>query len=130
MKSTNLKWLAMSAMAVMLGFTSCQEEEIEPIFPADTTQVAVAAGETSQVEFNANLDWQLSSDAVWCLLGEEQLQNISGKVGKQTIKLTITDDALDFEEATANITLKMGDRTMVIATVTRAAIVGSKSGNA
>lgn len=121
MKSTNLKWLAMSAMAVMLGFTSCQEEEIEPIFPADTTQVAVAAGETSQVEFNANLDWQLSSDAVWCLLGEEQLQDISGKVGKQTIKLTITDDALDFEEATANITLKMGDRTMVIATVTRAA---------
>ena len=48
MKSTNLKWLAMSAMAVMLGFTSCQEEEIEPIFPADTTQVAVAAGETSR----------------------------------------------------------------------------------
>lgn len=120
MKVLKNNWLILGLFAMVLGFTSCSEdEEVIPLFPETTDELVVITGETTQVSFTANMAWQLSSDAVWCLLGEDSLQDISGLAGDQFIKVFITDAAWGFEEDVANITLKMGGQEQVIATVTR-----------
>lgn len=121
MKFLKNKWLYMSLMVSAFGLFSCTEEAVAPIFPEESKGLTADAGEKQFIQFNANCSWKLSSDAVWCVLGEDSLQDIYGEPGEQSIMASITDDAWGFEESTANITLRMGEKEKVIATVTRAA---------
>lgn len=123
MKFLNKKWLYMSLMVSAFGLYSCSEtdEPQAPSFPEKSEQLTGNVGEIQFLKFNPNWSWHLSSDAVWCVLGEDSLQDISGEPGEQNIKVSITDAAWEFTATKANITLAMGGEEMVIATITRGA---------
>lgn len=123
MKKTKNSWFFLGLMMTMLYFTACSEEDevIIPSFPTNTESISAAAGETKSVSFTANMEWNLSSNKTWCLLGTEQKQNISGNTGTQSVTVTINEEGLTFNEDKAEITLSMGTENKVIATVTRKA---------
>lgn len=123
MKTLKKYWFFLGLMMIVLSFTACSEdEELIPSFPVEVESIAAAAGESKAISFTANMDWNLSSNKTWCLLGTEQRQNISGTVGQQNVTITINDEGLKFdEESSANIVLTMGVESKTIATITRAA---------
>lgn len=81
-------------------------------------------GDTYELSFDAELDWKLSSSAMWVLFSNDVdtigSLILEGSAGSQTITVYITDDGWTVEESTAEITLTMGDESLVIDTVTRA----------
>lgn len=91
-----------------------------PVFPEVTT-LAGKAGDTLTLSFGANLNWELTTNTLWCQLNNG-LFNLSGEKGEQEIKVAITDANQGFEIDSANITLKMGEESQVIAKVFRAAL--------
>lgn len=122
MKTLKKCWFFLGLMMAMLCFTACSEddEELIPSFPTVTESITAAAGESKAISFTANMEWNLSSNQTWCLLGNEQRQNISGTVGQQNVIITINDNGLEFDkESSANIILAMGAESKTIATITR-----------
>lgn len=121
MKTFKNYWFFLGLMMTMLCFTACSEddEEVIPVFPTETESITGAAGESKTLSFTANMQWNLSSDKTWCLLGTEQKQNISGNAGEQNVTITINNDGLTFSEESAKIILTMGTESKTIATVTR-----------
>ncbi len=91
-----------------------------PIFPEVTTLTG-KAGDTLTIEFGANFDWQLTTNSLWCKVGDG-LYDISGTKGEQEVKVIITDANLGFETDSAEITLKMAEQSQVIAKVYRNAL--------
>ncbi|MDO4163278.1 MAG: hypothetical protein Q4D56_02665 [Bacteroides sp.] len=125
MKKNKLSWLFLSLMmtALSLGMSACSDdEETVPEFPTAQT-ISCSAGDTPTLAFTANMTWQLSSSALWCkfVSNGTEYTDLTGEAGTQSISLKITDDALNFTESTAKITLTMGGQSQEIATVTRAA---------
>lgn len=125
MKKNKLSWLFLSLMmtALSLGMSACSDdEETVPEFPTAQT-ISCSAGDTPTLAFTANMTWQLSSSALWCkfVSNGTEYTDLTGEAGAQSISLKITDDALDFTESTAKITLTMGGQSQEIATITRAA---------
>ena len=91
-----------------------------PIFPEVTT-LAGKAGDTLTLQFGANLDWQLTTNGLWCQFNNG-LFDLSGTKGEQEVKIAITDANQGFSVDSAEITLKMGQQSQVIAKVYRAAL--------
>lgn len=144
MKITGLKSMSLImvlAMMIMTAFTACSDDDNEGnktvVFP-ELANISSAAGETTELSFEASADWELSSNAGWCKFqnGEFLESLIYGKAGKQTVTIMTSADGQNYnEDAVAEITLKMGNASQVIYKVTRAKreyadlVVSDEAGN-
>lgn len=131
MKTLNLKrmnWIM--ALAMMLGvmFVSCSDDNDNggvgaPVSPA-LQEMNCAAGESIELSFDANMDWQLSSNAAWCKFvnGEFTETLTSGKAGDgQKVQVAVSADGQNYDEdAVAEITMTMGEKSQVVFKITRA----------
>lgn len=130
MKTANFKsmsWLMAFAMIVITSFCACTDEEDSkdqvPVFP-EQKDLAINAGETQEFTFEANMEWALTSTAVWCKFVEnsEDKVNLKGNAGTQTITIKVTDEEQTTGEASkAQLELNMGGKKQVIAEITRSA---------
>ncbi len=109
----------MLVIAFALGATSC-EKEIHSEVPGAIT-IECKAGENPTLTFNAGDKWQLSSNATWCkfITSAGSMQEMAGGAGMHTITLEISDENNGNNWSTAEITMKMGGNTGIIATVKR-----------
>lgn len=116
------------AAMFIVTFAGCSDNDDEggataPVFP-ELKDINCAAGETAEISFEANTEWEISSNAGWCKFknGEFSESLMNGKAGKQTITIVASADGQNYNEAAvAEITLKMGSQSQVICKVTRAA---------
>lgn len=130
MKTANFKsmsWLMAFAMIVITSFSACTDEEDNknqaPVFP-EQKDLTINAGETQEFTFEANMEWALTSTAVWCKFVEnsEDKVNLKGNAGTQTITIKVTDEEQTTGEASkAQLELSMGGKKQVIAEITRSA---------
>lgn len=114
----------MALVSVTL-FTACSSDDdaVTPVFP-QVQPIAGEAGEVKEFTFEANENWSLSSDKIWCKLVQGEKADafvINGTAGKQTIKVKITDDDASNDMSVAQLFLNMGGQKVAIAEVTRSA---------
>lgn len=130
MKALNLKsmnWLMVLAMMCIVSFTSCSDDNEDggptaPIFP-ELKEINCGVGETAEISFEANLDWEISSNTSWCKFvnGEISESIMAGKAGKQTITIEVSADGQNYtEDAITEISLTMDKQSQVIYKVKRA----------
>ncbi len=141
MKKFKNSWAIMAMVSfATLGLVACggdDEEEIIPTNPGQTednqtpdqneeaefpefTTLTGKAGDTLTLSFTTNKAWQLTTNTLWCKLGNG-LYDISGAKGAQEIKVIITDANLGFEVDSADISMKIESETKVIARIYREA---------
>lgn len=118
-------WLVLMALVSVTLFTACSSDDdaVTPVFP-QVQPIAGEAGEVKEFTFEANENWSLSSDKIWCklVLGEKaDAFVLNGTAGKQTIKVKITDDDASNDMSVAQLFLNMGGQKVAIAEVTRSA---------
>lgn len=114
----------MALVSVTL-FTACSSDDdaVTPVFP-QVQPIAGEAGEVKEFTFEANENWSLSSDKIWCKLVQGEKADafvLNGTAGKQTIKVKITDDDASNDMSVAQLFLNMGGQKVAIAEVTRSA---------
>ncbi len=130
-------WLVLVALVSVTLFTACSSDDdaVNPVFPQVQT-IAGAAGDVKEFSFDANQNWSLSSNQIWCKISKVEAQNenqeeakaavkpgfvLNGAAGKQTIQVTITDDDASKDMSVAQLSLKMGDQEVTIAEIQRSA---------
>lgn len=118
-------WLVLMALVSVTLFTACSSDDdaVTPVFPQVQT-IAGEAGEVKEFTFEANENWSLSSDKIWCKLVQGEKADafvLNGTAGKQTIKVKITDDDASNDMSVAQLFLNMGGQKVAIAEVTRSA---------
>lgn len=118
-------WLALVALVSVCMFSACSNDDdaVTPVFPQVQT-IAGAAGDVKEFTFDANESWSLSSNKIWCKIAQNDAENgfvINGTAGKQTVKVTLTDDDASKDLSVAQLNLKMGGQKVAIAEVKRSA---------
>lgn len=118
-------WPVLMALVSVTLFTACSSDDdaVTPVFP-QVQPIAGEAGEVKEFTFEANENWSLSSDKIWCKLVQGEKADafvINGTAGKQTIKVKITDDDASNDKSVAQLFLSMGGQKVAIAEVTRSA---------
>ena len=122
-----------SAAGLVLGLTAmvaCEEDKpvvVDPVFPSEVIEQNVAASEEFEIEFEANLDWELSIPAseqnkYWLDDAGMPASKVSGKAGNQTVTVVFSEDEYYDANVVCEVTLTMGGKSMVIAKLTRLAI--------
>lgn len=130
MKTNFWKYAAIFSigLAALAACNKTKEPEVVvPVFPEKVTEKNVEAGETVEVSFNANVDWELSIPAseqnkYWLDDAGIPASKVSGKPGDQTVSVVFSNDQYYDANVLCEVTLKMGDQSMVIAKFTRLAI--------
>lgn len=120
---TNLLLLCLAVLSTAL-FGSCDETmsgKTSLVFPSQKVFEGKIPGDTVLVSFTTDVNWQLSSDAMWCKV-DGLFLDTSGKAGYQSVAFIIGDEARTVDAAKANISLRLGDETRVITVVTREGI--------
>lgn len=118
-------WLVLMALVSVTLFTACSSDDdaVTPVFP-QVQPIAGEAGEVKEFTFEANENWSLSSDKIWCKLVQGEKADafvLNGTAGKQTIKVKITADEASNDMSVAQLFLSMGGQKVAIAEVTRSA---------
>ena len=118
-------WLVLMALVSVTLFTACSSDDdaVTPVFPQVQT-IAGAAGAELDFTFDANENWSLSSDKIWCKLVQGEKTDafvLNGTAGKQTIKVKITGDDASDDMSVAQLFLNMGGQKVAIAEVKRSA---------
>lgn len=130
-------WLVLVALVSVTLFTACSSDDdaVNPVFPQVQT-IAGAAGDVKEFTFDANQNWSLSSNQIWCKISKVEAQNenqeeakaaakpgfvLNGAAGKQTIQVTITDDDASKDLSVAQLNLKMGGQEVTVAEIQRSA---------
>lgn len=123
-KTNRFAWCALAALTLLVS--ACEENEGPqvPVFPTEVANYTVDAGDKVTINFTANTTWQIASDAIWCKV-DGMFLDTSGKPGEHQVTFHINDDAQSADESKANIILRMGDESRVIAVVTRTGITGA-----
>lgn len=131
MKALNLKsmsWFMALTMMIIVSFTGCSDSDdntnTTPVFP-ELKSISCNAGETKEFTFDANLDWKLTSTAIWCKFEKDGTDEValSGSAGKQTVIIKVTDDDQKPGEASvAKLELAMGGEKAFVAEITRSAL--------
>lgn len=88
-----------------------------PSFPEEKTE-AVQPGQETTLAFNANSNWALESNQLWCKFNNNQT-TLTGEAGEQQVKVNVTDEMQSIAADTASISLTMGGTTKVIARIIR-----------
>ena len=126
-------WKSAAAFVVgMAAMVACEEtpiepEVVDPVFPSEVTEKNVEAGETVELQFTANLDWELSIPATeqnkyWLDDAGMPASKVSGKAGDQTVSVVFSEDEYYDANVLCEVTLTMGGESKVIAKLTRLAI--------
>lgn len=126
-------WKSAAAFVVgMAAMVACEKKPIEPevvapVFPSEVTEKNVEAGETVELQFAANLDWELSIPATeqnkyWLDDAGMPASKVSGKAGDQTVSVVFSEDEYYDANVLCEVTLTMGGESKVIAKLTRLAI--------
>ena len=130
MKTNFWKYAAIFSIG-LAALAACDKtkepEVVVPVFPEKVTEKNVEAGETVEVSFNANVDWELSIPAseqnkYWLDDAGIPASKVSGKPGDQTVSVVFSNDQYYDANVLCEVTLKMGDQSQVIAKFTRLAI--------
>ena len=124
MKINKIFSVAVALTAIFLSACNEDPQGTTPKFPSETQTFTVSPNDTIKVTFTANDTWQLSSDAMWCRV-DGLFLDTSGKAGEQNIAFVINADGHSVNESKANITLRMGNESRVIAIVTRIGITNA-----
>lgn len=128
MKSNFLKYAAMLATCVA-AVASCKKpepEKVEPVFPTDVINKTVAAGESVQIPIEPNMAWTVSvsgdgsGNYFWIDDAGMKATSVSGKTaGPAVITVEFSEDEEFDKNRVCDVTLKMGDQSKKIATLTR-----------
>ena len=118
-------WLVLMALVSVSVFTACSSDDddaVTPVFPQVQT-ITGAAGDELDFTFDANMNWSLSSSAIWCKLvqGDNTAFVLNGAAGKQTVKVKLTADEESKDMSVAQLYLTMGGQKISIAEVSRSA---------
>ena len=94
-----------------------------PQFP-ESKEYSVAPGATLEINFSANMDWELSVPEnsfqwFWIQDGTFKLYRIKGKAGDQTVTIGVSATEEFNLERSCDVTLKMGGKEQVIAKLIR-----------
>lgn len=114
-KASILERFCLFAVAMFM-VTSCSDDEkaAAPVFPEEEVVEAVMPGAEHTLSFSANMNWKVTSSALWCKFSNGQT-SITGEAGDISLPLTITDEAWSVNELAVDITLIMGNEQKVIA---------------
>lgn len=107
--------------------TSClqTQETLKPVFPENKIQKTVEAGESVDIVFEANLDWELSlsGDGVmsyfWIDDAGTKESKIKGSAGSQTVTVQFSDENELDNNRKCIVTLTMGGQSCEIAEIDR-----------
>ena len=125
---TNFFKIAAIFAGLVLTVASCKREDPEqpkPVFPSEKIQKTVLAGESVNVEFDANLDWELSLSGegvltyFWIDDAGSRESKVSGKAGKQSVKIVFSEDEELDNNRKCVASLTMGGETCIIAEIDR-----------
>ena len=129
---TNLWKIAAILGLGVAAMTSCnptekEPEVVDPVFPTEVTEANVEAGQSVEVSFTANLDWELSIPAseqnkYWLDDAGIPASKVTGKAGDQVVSVVFSNDEYYDANAVCEVTLAMGGQSKVIARFTRLAI--------
>lgn len=100
-------------------------DNTEPQFPV-SKEYNVSPGSTLDLNFNANMDWELSVPEnsiqwFWLQDGTFKLYRLNGKAGDQTVTIGVSATEEFDVDRTCDVTLKMGGKEQVIAKLVRSA---------
>lgn len=114
--------MVLATSALMLVVSSCDRENPIAEIPG-CKDIICNVGDRPTFSFSVGSDWRLSSDALWCkfVTPGGELQEISGVAGSHTITLKITDEGIKNQPTFANVTIRIGDKSGIIAKVERGA---------
>ena len=127
-----LGWFFISLL-MAFAVTACDDEDdnvATVTFPEKQT-IGGAVNETKSLTFDAVADWTLTSSTTWCYFITEETPAakaaegvkeyaISGKAGKQTVTIGISEEGQEYDQATvASIIIRMNGQEAVLAEVTR-----------
>ena len=127
-----LGWFFISLL-MAFAVTACDDDDNDVVnvtFPEKQT-IGGAVNETKSLTFDAVADWPLTSSTTWCYFITEETPAakaaegvkeyaISGKAGKQTVTIGISEEGQEYDQATvASIIIRMNGQEAVLAEVTR-----------
>lgn len=127
-----LGWFFISLL-MAFAVTACDDDDNDVVnvtFPEKQT-IGGAVNETKSLTFDAVADWTLTSSTTWCYFITEKTPAakaaegvkeyaISGKAGKQTVTIGISEEGQEYDQATvASIIIRMNGQEAVLAEVTR-----------
>lgn len=128
-----LGWFFISLL-MAFAVTACDDDDDDNVasvtFPEKQT-IGGAVNETKTLTFDAVADWTLISSSTWCYFITEEAPvakaaesvkeyAISGKAGKQTVTIGISEEGQDYDQTTvASIIIRMNGQEAVLAEVTR-----------
>lgn len=128
MKSNFWKYAVMLATCVA-AVASCKKpepEKVEPVFPTDVISKTVSAGESVQIPIEPNMAWTVSvsgdgsGNYFWIDDAGMKATSVSGKTaGPAVITVEFSEDEEFDKNRVCDVTLKMGDQSKKIATLTR-----------
>lgn len=108
-------------LCVALIVASCESDPAAKAqFPKQQT-IECEAGDKPSITLSMEYDWHLSSDALWCKIYNltDQVQDIAGAAGSHTFTLAISDECGSLDDTEAHLTLRMGKRSAIVATIIR-----------
>ena len=121
-----MKKILKSILTVMMTsiiIVSCEDDTISPLFP-EKTEVSSVLKEAETITFEANMDWEISLPVetisyFWIDDPEKgRVQKVSGKAGKHTVTIGVTDEP-DFEnDIYCPVTMTMGGEKRLVAEYT------------
>lgn len=122
LKATVALWGAGCILA-----TSCltNQEILKPVFPENKIQKTVVAGESVDIVFEANLDWELSLSGYgvmsyfWIDDAGTKESKIKGSAGSQTVTVQFSDENELDNNRKCIVTLTMGGQSCEIAEIDR-----------
>ena len=127
-----LGWFFISLL-MAFAVTACDDDDNDVVnvtFPEKQT-IGGAVNETKSLTFDAVADWTLTSSTTWCYFITEETPAakaaesvkeyaISGKAGKQTVTIGISEEGQEYDQATvASIIIRMNGQEAVLAEMTR-----------
>lgn len=130
MKSNFWKYAALLAIGIMM-ISSCgkpapEQKDPDPVFPTETINKTVAAGESVNININPNLAWEVSisgdgsGNYFWLDDAGMKATKISGKdAGSVTVTVEFSKDEEFDINRVCDVTLTMAGQSKKIATITR-----------
>lgn len=121
-KIFNLRLIATLLVGIAtLVASSCQTQPDDDVTIEGYSEIECKAGDKPQFTFTAGGSWQLSSDKMWCtfITPAGSQMEMAGAAGTHTITLSISDKNISNSVTTANITIKVGNKSAIIAVVKR-----------
>ncbi|MDD6976598.1 MAG: hypothetical protein PUI52_07590 [Bacteroidales bacterium] len=125
---TNFLKVVMALLGVgCILATSClkNQETLKPVFPENKVVKTLSAGESTDIEFEANQDWTLKVQGdgagnYFGIIDEGIMEtSVSGKAGHQTVTVGFSADEDFDEDRVCAVVLEMGGESMEIAQLTK-----------